>query len=32
MKVLITEKLADAGVELLKEDFEVDVLLDLSLE
>ena len=32
MKVLITEKLADAGVELLKEDFEVDVLLGLSPE
>ena len=30
MKVLITEKLADPGVELLKEDFEVDVLLDLG--
>lgn len=32
MKVLITEKLADAGVEMLKEEFEVDVLLDLSPE
>ncbi len=30
MKVLITEKLADPGVELLKEDFEVDVLLGLG--
>jgi D-3-phosphoglycerate dehydrogenase / 2-oxoglutarate reductase len=30
LKVLITEKLADPGVELLKEDFEVDVLLDLG--
>ena len=32
MKVLITEKLADAGVELLKDDFEVDVILSLSPE
>ena len=32
MKVLITEKLADRGVELLREDFEVDVLLGLSPE
>ena len=32
MKVLITEKLAESGVELLKKDFEVDVLLDLSEE
>jgi D-3-phosphoglycerate dehydrogenase / 2-oxoglutarate reductase len=32
LKVLITEKLADAGVELLKQDFEVDVLLELSPE
>ncbi|HLL98621.1 MAG TPA: phosphoglycerate dehydrogenase, partial [Rubrobacteraceae bacterium] len=32
MKVLITEKLADSGVELLKEEFEVDVLLGLSPE
>jgi D-3-phosphoglycerate dehydrogenase len=32
LKVLITEKLADAGVELLKEDLEVDVLLGLSSE
>jgi D-3-phosphoglycerate dehydrogenase / 2-oxoglutarate reductase len=30
LKVLITEKLADPGVELLKVDFEVDVLLDLG--
>jgi D-3-phosphoglycerate dehydrogenase / 2-oxoglutarate reductase len=30
LKVLITEKLADPGVELLKEEFEVDVLLGLS--
>jgi D-3-phosphoglycerate dehydrogenase len=32
LKVLITEKLADAGVELLKDDFEVDVILSLSPE
>ncbi len=32
MKVLITEKLADRGVELLREEFEVDVLLGLSPE
>ena len=32
MKVLIPEKLADSGVELLKKDFEVDVILDLSPE
>jgi D-3-phosphoglycerate dehydrogenase / 2-oxoglutarate reductase len=32
LKVLITEKLADPGVELLKEEFEVDVLLGLSPE
>ncbi len=32
MKVLITEKLADRGVELLREDFEVDVLLGLGPE
>jgi D-3-phosphoglycerate dehydrogenase / 2-oxoglutarate reductase len=32
LKVLITEKLADAGVELLKQDLEVDVLLGLSPE
>jgi D-3-phosphoglycerate dehydrogenase len=30
LKVLITEKLADPGVELLKEEFEVDVLVGLS--
>jgi D-3-phosphoglycerate dehydrogenase / 2-oxoglutarate reductase len=30
LKVLITEKLAAPGVELLKEDFEVDVLLDVG--
>ena len=29
MKVLVPEKLADPGIELLKRDFEVDVLLDL---
>ena len=32
MKVLIPEKLADPGIELLKRDFEVDVLLDLSAD
>ncbi len=32
MKVLITEKLADAGVELLREEFDVDVALGLSPE
>jgi len=32
LKVLITEKLAESGIELLKKDFEVDVLLDLSEE
>ncbi len=32
MKVLIPEKLADPGIELLKRDFDVDVLLDLSAE
>ena len=30
MRVLIPEKLADPGIELLRKDFEVDVLLDLS--
>ena len=32
MRVLVTEKLADAGVELLKREFDVDVLLGLSPE
>jgi D-3-phosphoglycerate dehydrogenase len=32
LKVLVPEKLADSGIELLKRDFEVDVLLDLSPE
>jgi len=32
LKVLITEKLAEPAVELLKEEFEVDVLLGLSQE
>ena len=32
MKVLITEKIADRGIELLTEEFEVDVLLGLSPE
>jgi len=31
-KVLITEALAESGVELLRKDFEVDVLLGLSPE
>lgn len=30
MKVLVSEKLADRGVEALKQEFEVDVLLGLS--
>ncbi len=32
MKVLIPEKLADPGIELLKQDFEVDVRLGLTPE
>lgn len=32
MKILVPEKLADPGIELLKQEFEVDVLLDLSPE
>lgn len=32
MKVLITEKLADPGVELLQKDFDVDVTLGLAPE
>jgi D-3-phosphoglycerate dehydrogenase len=32
LKVLITEKLADPGVELLKDGFEVDILLGLNPE
>ena len=32
MKVLITEALAEIGVELLKQEFEVDVILGLSPE
>lgn len=32
MKVLVPEKLADPGIELLKRDFEVDVRLDLTPE
>ncbi len=32
MKVLVTEKLADSGVELLQKEFETDVLLGLSPE
>jgi D-3-phosphoglycerate dehydrogenase len=30
LKVLVPEKLADPGIELLKRDFEVDVMLDLG--
>ncbi len=30
MKVLVTEKLAERGIELLRREFEVDVLLGLS--
>lgn len=32
MRVLVTEKLAEPGIELLREEFEVDVLLGLSPE
>jgi D-3-phosphoglycerate dehydrogenase len=32
LKVLVTEKLADRGVDLLREEFEVDVLLGLGHE
>lgn len=32
MKILITEKLADPGVNLLRQEFDVDVLLGLSPE
>jgi D-3-phosphoglycerate dehydrogenase / 2-oxoglutarate reductase len=32
LKVLITEKIADRGIELLTDEFEVDVLLGLSPE
>jgi len=32
VKILVAEKIADSGIELLKKDFEVDVLLDLSPE
>jgi D-3-phosphoglycerate dehydrogenase / 2-oxoglutarate reductase len=32
LRVLITEKLADRGVDLLREEFEVDVLLGLGHE
>jgi D-3-phosphoglycerate dehydrogenase / 2-oxoglutarate reductase len=32
LKVLVTEKLAERGIELLREEFEVDVLLGLSHE
>jgi D-3-phosphoglycerate dehydrogenase / 2-oxoglutarate reductase len=30
LKVLVTEKLAESAVELLREEFEVDVILDLD--
>ena len=32
MKILVPEKLADSGIELLKKEFEVDVRLDLTPE
>ncbi len=32
MRVLVPEKLADPGIELLREDFEVDVILDLDAD
>jgi D-3-phosphoglycerate dehydrogenase len=32
MKVLVAEKIADSGIELLKRDFDVDVLTGLSPE
>jgi D-3-phosphoglycerate dehydrogenase len=32
VKVLVAEKIADSGVELLKRDFDVDVALELSPE
>lgn len=32
MKILVPEKLADSGIELLRREFEVDVRLDLSPE
>src|SRR5215213_4986564 len=32
LRVLVPEKLADPGIELLEQDFEVDVILDLSPE
>ncbi|HWI44690.1 MAG TPA: phosphoglycerate dehydrogenase, partial [Rubrobacter sp.] len=32
MRVLVPERLADPGIELLEQDFEVDVLLDLRPE
>ncbi|MDP8901099.1 MAG: phosphoglycerate dehydrogenase [Actinomycetota bacterium] len=32
MRVLVPEKLADPGIELLREDFEVDVILDLGAD
>ncbi|MGI8865165.1 MAG: phosphoglycerate dehydrogenase, partial [Rubrobacteraceae bacterium] len=32
MKILVPEKLADSGIELLRKEFEVDVRLDLTPE
>ena len=32
MKVLVREKIADSGVELLRENFEVDLGLEMSDE
>ena len=32
MRVLVTEKLSDAGLDLLREDFEVDVRPELAAE
>jgi len=32
LKILVPEKLADSGIELLKKEFEVDVRLDLTPE
>jgi D-3-phosphoglycerate dehydrogenase / 2-oxoglutarate reductase len=32
LRVLVPEKLADPGIELLEQDFEVDILLDLGPE
>ena len=32
MRVLVTEKLSDAGLDLLRKDFEVDVRPELAAE